>query len=235
MEQKIKIPVRKATQAIYNALATKNAGIIYILTDVAERNNLFLGDIPLGKVCRQPVKYVLFDRTAQLFTFAYADGTAETVDLILDGEESILPPAEASTGGNSDSARMDTIIGTLQEMAAAMLTKMDTAIGLYKPAVIELCYPEIIVCGERGVFKITHNILPQNANQKVIFLANNDTLTVMPNGELVANRPGNCSIYAISAGNPDVYEKLEIQVVSHDLRLNSNSLRLAGNGSLRIT
>jgi hypothetical protein len=149
---KLKLPIRKGTQASYAALETKDPGTVYILVDVTEGNNIFLGELPLGKTTGQKiVRYVLFDKTEQIFTFAYTDGSSNTVDLVLDGIvdttdkiQELLAAMEASiltaSKGNSvkldtlmasilelkeDSAKLDVMIELMQELSASALTRAD--------------------------------------------------------------------------------------------------------------
>jgi hypothetical protein len=80
-----KLPILSGTKAAYQALATKNNGVIYILTDVAGENNLFFGEIPIGKgVSGKTIKDVAFDDETHAFTFTYTDNTTKIVDLVLE-------------------------------------------------------------------------------------------------------------------------------------------------------
>jgi hypothetical protein len=131
-QQKFRMPIRKGTLEIYNAMPVKDAGTIYILTDVTDGNNIFLGEIPLGGggggSMQKVIKYVLFDKDSQIFTFAYADGTSEVVDMVLgvdgvqDGNiQSILASLEASNAITT--AKLNETIATLQQLSAAVLTQ----------------------------------------------------------------------------------------------------------------
>ena len=73
--EKITLPIKKGTKTAYNALVTKDAGTLYILTDVADENNMFLGAVPVGKGSNgKVVKNVSFDSAASVFTYTFTDG-----------------------------------------------------------------------------------------------------------------------------------------------------------------
>ena len=79
------LPILQGTKASYNALETKQSNAIYILNDVTNENNLFLGTLPIGKgATGKVVKLVEFDDETNVFTFTYTDDTTTTVDLVLE-------------------------------------------------------------------------------------------------------------------------------------------------------
>jgi hypothetical protein len=76
-------------QAAYDALATKDAGTLYLVTDTPA---IYLGATKLANLTGDggggnPLKDIAFDTTTQTFTFTYEDNSTKTVDLVL---ESVL-------------------------------------------------------------------------------------------------------------------------------------------------
>jgi hypothetical protein len=81
-------PILKGTQANYDAITTKDAGTIYLVTDTPA---IYLGATLLANLAEgaggKTLNDVSFDTTTETFTFTYSDSTTKTVDLIL---ESVL-------------------------------------------------------------------------------------------------------------------------------------------------
>jgi hypothetical protein len=79
------LPIVKGLQASYQAIATKDPGLLYLLTDAQEirlGDNLIAnaGSGAVGKL----VQDVTFDETTNTFVFTYTDATTLSVDLALE-------------------------------------------------------------------------------------------------------------------------------------------------------
>jgi hypothetical protein len=104
------------------------------------------------------------------------------------------------------------------------------------PTGILLDYPRTVTYRNTSTMQIICTMLPENARRNVLFLGDNQAVTVMPDGGFVVNRPGISRIFVIPTENTSIYKTIEITVVEPGLRkIKSNALRLAGNGSLRFT
>ncbi|MDR0659089.1 MAG: hypothetical protein LBG18_09215 [Mediterranea sp.] len=124
----------------------------------------------------------------------------------------------------------DTII-IMQELAESL-------VGQYKliPTGIELEYPQIITFRNTETMRITYTLLPANTGRNVLFLGDDNAVTVTPDGSFVVKKPGISRIFVIPTENTNIYKTIEIMVIEPALRkITSNSLRFVGNGNLRLT
>ena len=69
-----------------------------------------------------------------------------------------------------------------------------------------------------------------------MFLGDDNAVSVQPDGSLTVNRTGISKIHVIPTENTSIYRTIQITVAEPELRrVKSNSLRLMGNGSFRLT
>lgn len=86
------LPILEGTQDAYNAIISKDPGMIYITTDAG---NIYLGDIKLGGTeIGRVVEDITFAEDTQTFTIIYTDETTKEIDLVL---ESVIKDIDFDT------------------------------------------------------------------------------------------------------------------------------------------
>ena len=104
------------------------------------------------------------------------------------------------------------------------------------PQKIVLYYPRVINMRNTEPLRIDYTLLPEYTGRNVLFLGDNNAVTILPDGGLIVNKPGISRIFVIPTENTSIYKAIEIKVVEPALRkVSANSLRFMGNGNLRLT
>jgi hypothetical protein len=167
---------------------------------------------------------------SQAATFANSAATNASSKAGLANDKATEANKAAALANQKATEANDTII-LMQELAESL-------VGQYKliPTGMELDYPKIITFRNTDVMRIAYTLLPGNVGRNVLFLGDDNAVSVMPDGSFAAKKPGTSRIFAIPTENTSIYQAIEIAVVEPALRkVKSASLRLAGNGSLRFT
>lgn len=113
----------------------------------------------------------------------------------------------------------------------------ESLVGQYKmiPTGMNLQYPERVTLGNTVPGRIKYELLPTNTGRNVLFLGDNNAVSVMPNGEFAPKKPGISTIHVIPTENTEICKTIQITVIEPGLRKAGSVLRLMGNGSLRLT
>lgn len=134
------------------------------------------------------------------------------------------------------------LAGETAEEARATIVRLEeleeSLVGQYKmiPTVMNLDYPPRITFRNTVPRRITYELLPTNTGRNVLFLGDDNAVSVQPDGSLTVNRTGISKIHVIPTENTSIYRTIQITVAEPELRrVKSNSLRLMGNGSFRLT
>lgn len=134
------------------------------------------------------------------------------------------------------------LAGETAEEARATIVRLEeleeSLVGQYKmiPTGMNLDYPPRITFRNTVPRRITYELLPTNTGRNVLFLGDDNAVSVQPDGSLTVNRTGISKIHVIPAENTSIYRTIQITVAEPELRrVKSNSLRLMGNGSFRLT
>lgn len=125
-----------------------------------------------------------------------------------------------------------------RETIARMEELEESIVGEYKliPKEMILDYPKVVTFGNTVIGKIHYTLLPADTGRNVLFLGDDNAVSVLPNGDFIILKPGISRIHAIPTENTLIYQTIQITVVAAGLRkVKSNSVRLMGNGSLRFT
>ncbi|MDR0864954.1 MAG: hypothetical protein LBO74_08485 [Candidatus Symbiothrix sp.] len=131
----------------------------------------------------------------------------------------------AADNANQKAEAAQEAINAMQELAASL-----------SPTGIILDYPKTVTYRNTGVMQIDYTMLPENARRNVLFLGDNNAVTVLPDGGFTVNKPGTSRIFVIPTENTNIYKTIEITVIEPGLRkIKTNALRFTGNGSLRLT
>lgn len=134
------------------------------------------------------------------------------------------------------------LAGETAEEARATIVRLEelekSLVGQYKmiPTGMNLDYPPRITFRNTVPRRITYELLPTNTGRNVLFLGDDNAVSVQPDGSLTVNRTGISKIHVIPSENTSIYRTIQITVAEPELRrVKSNSLRLMGNGSFRLT
>ncbi len=134
------------------------------------------------------------------------------------------------------------LAGETAEEARATIVRLEeleeSLVGQYKmiPTGMNLDYPPRITFRNTVPRRITYELLPTNTGRNVLFLGDDNAVSVQPDGSLTINRTGISKIHVIPTENTSIYRTIQITVAEPELRrVKSNSLRLMGNGSFRLT
>ena len=134
------------------------------------------------------------------------------------------------------------LAGETAEEARATIVRLEeleeSLVGQYKmiPTGMNLDYPPRITFRNTVPRRITYELLPTNTGRNVLFLGDDNAVSVQPDGSLTVNRTGISKIHVIPTENTSIYRTIQITVAEPELRrVKSNSLRLRGNGSFRLT
>ena len=134
------------------------------------------------------------------------------------------------------------LAGETAEEARATIVRLEeleeSLVGQYKmiPTGMNLDYPPRITFRNTVPRRITYELLPTNTGRNVLFLGDDNAVSVQPDGSLTVNRTGISKIHVIPTENTSIYRTIQITVADPELRrVKSNSLRLMGNGSFRLT
>lgn len=134
------------------------------------------------------------------------------------------------------------LAGETAEEARATIVRLEeleeSLVGQYKmiPTGMNLDYPPRITFRNTVSRRITYELLPTNTGRNVLFLGDDNAVSVQPDGSLTVNRTGISKIHVIPTENTSIYRTIQITVAEPELRrVKSNSLRLMGNGSFRLT
>lgn len=134
------------------------------------------------------------------------------------------------------------LAGETAEEARATIVRLEeleeSLVGQYKmiPTGMNLDYPPRITFRNTMPRRITYELLPTNTGRNVLFLGDDNAVSVQPDGSLTVNRTGISKIHVIPTENTSIYRTIQITVAEPELRrVKSNSLRLMGNGSFRLT
>ena len=134
------------------------------------------------------------------------------------------------------------LAGETAEEARATIVRLEeleeSLVGQYKmiPTGMNLDYPPRITFRNTVPRRITYELLPTNTGRNVLFLGDDNAVSVQPDGSLTVNRTGISKIHVIPTENTSIYRTIQITVAEPELRrVKSNSLRLMGNGSFILT
>ena len=182
-----------------------------------------------------------------------ADTAAKNANTKADAADKAAGAATTATNtANSKAALADqkataadnaaNLAGETAEEARATIVRLEeleeSLVGPYKmiPTGMNLDYPPRITFRNTVPRRITYELLPTNTGRNVLFLGDDNAVSVQPDGSLTVNRTGISKIHVIPTENTSIYRTIQITVAEPELRrVKSNSLRLMGNGSFRLT
>lgn len=222
---KAKTAAETATEAAKTA--TKNANTATEAANTAAKNATDKATAADTAAKNANTKADAADKAARAATTAA--NTANSKAALADQKATAADNAANLAGETAEEARA-TIV-RLEELE-------ESIVGQYKmiPTGMNLDYPPRITFRNTVPRRITYELLPTNTGRNVLFLGDDNAVSVQPDGSLTVNRTGISKIHVIPTENTSIYRTIQITVAEPELRrVKSNSLRLMGNGSFRLT
>lgn len=222
---KAKTAAETATEAAKTA--TKNANTATEAANTAAKNATDKATAADTAAKNANTKADVADKAAGAATTAA--NTANSKAALADQKATAADNAANLAGETAEEARA-TIV-RLEELEESL-------VGQYKmiPTGMNLDYPPRITFRNTVPRRITYELLPTNTGRNVLFLGDDNAVSVQPDGSLTVNRTGISKIHVIPTENTSIYRTIQITVAEPELRrVKSNSLRLMGNGSFRLT
>lgn len=107
--------------------------------------------------------------------------------------------------------------------------------NLYKPIQLAVKSPTEITLTNLAQPQIEAHILPKFGLGGVLFISDNKALEITPDGKITPLAVGVTRVNVVATGNTSLYKQLLIAVVPPRMRMAGDSIRLDGNGNIRLT
>lgn len=107
--------------------------------------------------------------------------------------------------------------------------------NLYKPIQLAVKSPTEITLTNLAQPQIEAHILPKFGLGGVLFISDNKALEITPDGKITPLAVGVSRVNVVATGNTSLYKQLLITVVPPRMRMAGDSIRLDGNGNIRLT
>jgi hypothetical protein len=107
--------------------------------------------------------------------------------------------------------------------------------NLYKPIQLAVKSPTEITLTNLAQPQIEAHILPKFGLGGVLFISDNKALEITPDGKITPLAVGVSRVNVVATGNTSLYKQLLIAVVPPRMRMAGDSIRLDGNGNIRLT
>lgn len=160
-----------------------------------------------------------------------ANAAAEKAEEVISWAEQAVTDANNATDSATEKiGDMNTGLSRLEELEATL-----TAKDRLQPTAMKLTYPKKITFGNTAEQRIEATLSPAGTGKNVLFLSDNRSVQVMPDGFIRVLNPGKSFIYVIPTENTAIYQTVEIEVISEILRLvKRTSMRLGSSGEMRL-
>lgn len=107
--------------------------------------------------------------------------------------------------------------------------------NLYKPIQLAVKSPTEITLTNLAQPQIEAHILPKFGLGGVLFISDNKAIEITPDGKITPLAVGVSRVNVVATGNTSLYKQLLIAVVPPRMRMAGDSIRLDGNGNIRLT
>lgn len=141
--------------------------------------------------------------------------------------------AEADKSAKETSKTTEQALATIKRLEELE----ESLVGQYKmiPTGMNLTYPMEITLRNPAALRIAYELFPTNTGRNVLFLSDDNAISVLPNGGIIVRRAGVSKVHAIPTENTEIYQTIEIKVVEPSMRKVASSIRLTGSGNFRLT
>ena len=156
-----------------------------------------------------------------------ADRVDESILDVSTEKKAALKAAEEATAKVNE---MNTGLARLEELEATL-----TAKDRQQPTSMVLTYPKKITFGNMTEQRIKATLSPAGTGKNVLFLSDNRSVQVMPDGFIRILNPGKSFVHAIPTENTGIYQTVEIEVLPTPIRkVTSTAMRLTSSGAIRL-
>lgn len=146
------------------------------------------------------------------------------IDYRLAGADAARQSAEvAAQKAEATRALVEELVGVLSSQ------------NLYKPIQLAVKSPTEITLTNLAQPQIEAHILPKFGLGGVLFISDNKALEITPDGKITPLAVGVSRVNVVATGNTSLYKQLLIAVVPPRMRMAGDSIRLDGNGNIRLT
>lgn len=139
----------------------------------------------------------------------------------------------------ADAARQSAEVATQKAEATRALVEELVGVlssqNLYRPIQLAVKSPTEITLTNLAQPQIEAHILPKFGLGGVLFISDNKALEITPDGKITPLAVGVSRVNVVATGNTSLYKQLLIAVVPPRMRMAGSSIRLDGNGNIRLT
>ena len=160
-----------------------------------------------------------------------ANNAADRVDeSILDVSTEKNAALKAAEDATAKVNEMNTGLARLEELEATL-----TAKDRLQPTSMTLTYPKKITFGNTAEKRVEATLSPAGTGKNVLFLSDNRSVQVMPDGFIRVLNVGKSFVHAIPTENTAIYQTVEIEVLPTPIRkVTSTAMRLTSSGAMRL-
>ena len=160
-----------------------------------------------------------------------ANTAAEKAEEVIGrAEQAVTNANNATDSANEKIGDMNTGLSRLEELEATL-----TAKDRQQPTSMVLTYPKKITFGNMTEQRIKATLSPAGTGSNVLFLSDNRSVNVFPDGFIKVLSVGKSFVHAIPTENTAIYQTVEIEVLPTPIRLlTSTAMRLTSSGAMRL-
>ena len=143
-------------------------------------------------------------------------------------EQAANEAIDAADRANTAAAAADQSVEDVREAISSQ------SLGIPSSMTVE--YPQHLTVGNREDSRIVATLYPlATALQNVLFLSDNNAVSVYPDGSIHINKAGRSVVHVVPTLNTSLYRTLLITVSEPSVRLTkTNSVRLLAGGTFRL-
>lgn len=139
----------------------------------------------------------------------------------------------ANTAGQQAAAAAERLEATRAEMELAIARAEMVVQGV--PNGLKVEAPDVVTIGNPAKQYVKPKVKPDGCAQNVIYQTDGQSVTVEPDGEIVAHEAGISRIHVIPTQGTKYYKTIEIEAVPPRMRLTGGGMRLDREGNIRLT
>lgn len=186
----------------------------------------------IGLKSQEPLRLGLDYKPTQIIDGAWGKITGDIKnqkDLVRYIDDRNHEAIAAADRANTAAASAEQAVADVQEAIASQ------SLGI--PNRMTVDYPQYLTVGNKENNKIVATLYPlATALQNVLFLADNNAVSVYPDGSIHINKAGRSVVHVVPTLNTALYRTLLITVSEPSVRLvTKSSVRLLAGGTFRLT
>lgn len=168
---------------------------------------------------------------------SYAQKVTEAEDATVAANAATANANTATTNANTATNNANTAAANAEDKTAELeAIKQLLAAQWIRPTAMEVDYPSQLTLRNKVLQAIAVSLTPDSNYTNVLYIADNNAVSVQPDGTIIVNQVGQTKVHIIPADNVQLYKTITINVIEPGMRLiTSNRLRLTSGGTLRLT